>query len=512
MEIFTGVYEIKMPNPKPNSSNRATGSRRSSTVNVNEISSDTVKMRGVTNEEETAHANITLKALTSKRGSRAGSRESLAISVPKHPKPKSPEAAKNVATTTVSATKTAATTADESSSKKDSLAVAKNSTTMLTAAQQSQISAVSSSEVKTASSSMSSSSCSASMMSSAASTRMTHQQQQQQVVTEQKTMTSSFSSSSSSSATMMSSSTISNKTEQQHQQQIASHSSNNTLLEHNSTVVEGQKFNITNALKKSSRQSSTENVSIVSHYLKQQQHQKQEVTSSTRARHASSTSSTSNALKGLDAALEAVAKEQKAAEVAATKYQPKTKPAAGASNIQVSENEDGSVTSVTVSLPSSRRTSRRGSVDLGQGGGLPPKQRSRRNSIDLYSADYDIKMMCDKATAENEAAKNRNQPTPQKMKMIQRSSSHIRIDDIANSKLKLCPRCHSPHHTVNECTEFADLKCPRCLEWNHWEDSCWTNEEPESVSKHAILLYFLSAREYKYAFLKQACTFLREHF
>ena len=57
---------------------------------------------------------------------------------------------------------------------------------------------------------------------------------------------------------------------------------------------------------------------------------------------------------GLDDALDALAKEQKAQEIVATKYQSK--------NISVTENGDG-VTSVTVSLPSSKRTSRCGSVD-----------------------------------------------------------------------------------------------------------------------------------------------------
>ena len=64
------------------------------------------------------------------------------------------------------------------------------------------------------------------------------------------------------------------------------------------------------------------------------------------------------ALKGLDAALDALSKEQKAQEAVASKYQSKTK-------IVTSENSDG-VTSVTVSLPSSRQasrlTSRRGSI------------------------------------------------------------------------------------------------------------------------------------------------------
>ena len=86
------------------------------------------------------------------------------------------------------------------------------------------------------------------------------------------------------------------------------------------------------------------------------------------------------ALKGLDSALEALAKEQRAQEKAATnKYQSKSKQTAA---VQVTENGDG-VTSVTVSLPSSKRasarTSRRGSISEGGSGGQ--KFRSRRNSI-----------------------------------------------------------------------------------------------------------------------------------
>ena len=112
-------------------------------------------------------------------------------------------------------------------------------------------------------------------------------------------------------------------------------------------------------------------------------------------------------------------------------------------------------------------------TDLGQ---CPPgKPRSRRNSIDLYTADYNIKLVCDKA---NES---------QKMNMMQRSSSHIRIDDIANSKLKLCPRCHSPHCSLDQCTEYGNLLCPRCLQWEHWEDSCPYNDEPNIVSFQRFL-------------------------
>lgn len=210
----------------------------------------------------------------------------------------------------------------------------------------------------------------------------------------------------------------------------------------NETVLQGQKFNITNGLKKTSNHNSSEEIRCRSRQLSGQQSR------TLRSTNTANGNVVGCALQGLDAALESLAKEQKTNN----KYQSKP--------IKVTENGDG-VTSVTVSLPSSKRTSRRGSIDLGQG----PKQRSRRNSIDLYTADYNIKLA------------NENH----QMKMIQKSSSHIKVDDMANSKLRFCPRCHSPHHTVSECTEFGDLKCPRCLEWEHWEDSCWTNDDPDDL-------------------------------
>ena len=66
---------------------------------------------------------------------------------------------------------------------------------------------------------------------------------------------------------------------------------------------------------------------------------------------------TSSLFIGLDDALDALAKEQKQQEIVATKYQSKS--------INVTENGEG-VTSVTVSLPSSKRTSRCGSVNRDQ--------------------------------------------------------------------------------------------------------------------------------------------------
>ena len=72
----------------------------------------------------------------------------------------------------------------------------------------------------------------------------------------------------------------------------------------------------------------------------------------------------------------------------------------------------------------------------------PLKQRSRRNSIDLYTADYDIKLICDKAASENERNNNKqnNNNNNNQMKMIQRSSSPIRVDDMANRSANSLPK------------------------------------------------------------------------
>ena len=111
----------------------------------------------------------------------------------------------------------------------------------------------------------------------------------------------------------------------------------------------------------------------------------------------------------------------------------------------------------------------------------------------MYSADYNIKLGASSGDKNDGCGAKTAGNSNQSMKMMQRSSSHIKIDDIANSKIKLCPRCHSPHHTVNECTEFGNLKCPRCLEWSHWEDSCWTVEDPNNqvLNKKKIILYYV---------------------
>ena len=33
--------------------------------------------------------------------------------------------------------------------------------------------------------------------------------------------------------------------------------------------------------------------------------------------------------------------------------------------------------------------------------------------------------------------------------------------------------CHLSVFRTKACPEFGTLSCPRCLEWGHWEDSCW---------------------------------------
>ncbi|CAF2740650.1 unnamed protein product [Lepeophtheirus salmonis] len=142
-----------------------------------------------------------------------------------------------------------------------------------------------------------------------------------------------------------------------------------------------------------------------------------------------------HALKGLDVALEALAKERNAAV-----------------HSDFKALKGGSVLNITVSLPTSRRGSRCPSTDRNG-----TASRSRRNSMDLYSAEYKMKLSKDgKSTLE------------------QKSVCHIKVDEKNKDDLNLCGRCHNMNHFTARCTEFGNLKCPRCLEWDHWEDTCPT--------------------------------------
>ena len=88
------------------------------------------------------------------------------------------------------------------------------------------------------------------------------------------------------------------------------------------------------------------------------------------------------------------------------------------------------------------------------------------------------------------------QATP--LSMEQKNVCHIRIDDCQNSLIKLCPRCHGVGHLVSECSEFGNLSCPRCLQWDHWEDSCPSSDVMcDTCNTVGHLAVVHSAEDYK---------------
>ena len=269
MEIFTGVYEIKVP----------MGKKTSSKATVNELHTDTIRLKSGNNEEETTQ--VTFKA--PQASSKHASSESLA-------KKSSSELMQQ---------KSCVLPLTAKQHQENSLAKSVTSTTTTTKAEKKEQKMIESSSVMS-------------------SMQMSHQTQE---------------------STSFSASTMTTSSSMQ--------------VQNNETHVQGQKFNITNGLKKTaSHHSSQEN--LRSRHVSGQT--SQTLAATKRSRHASNSNGNvvGCALKGLDAALDALSKEQKAQEAAASKYQSKTK-------IVTSENGDG-VTSVTVSLPSSRKTSRRGSI------------------------------------------------------------------------------------------------------------------------------------------------------
>ena len=108
-------------------------------------------------------------------------------------------------------------------------------------------------------------------------------------------------------------------------------------------------------------------------------------------------------------------------------------------------NDGDEVTNVMVSLPASKTTSRglsahhnlndlslltftlatsrRNSVDLSSKG-----RRSRRGSLDIYTAEYALKIG--------------NQKNITNMK--QKNSFHMKVDNKDESDMNLCGRCHLP--------------------------------------------------------------------
>merc|ERR1712218_413507 len=99
------------------------------------------------------------------------------------------------------------------------------------------------------------------------------------------------------------------------------------------------------------------------------------------------------ALRGLDTALEKIAAQQKKEETStgSTTYVAKVSSRQTSRRQSVSATNGEEVTTVTLSLPpsqrGSRQTSRRGSVS--EGGGA---RKSRRGSLDIYTAEYALKI------------------------------------------------------------------------------------------------------------------------
>jgi len=215
------------------------------------------------------------------------------------------------------------------------------------------------------------------------------------------------------------------------------------------TVVQsGGKFNITQGLNRRSR------------------HQSGSQTTATQGPGAATqgpgvaTQGPGAALRGLDTALEKIAAQQKKEETStgSTTYVAKVSSRQTSRRQSVSATNGEEVTTVTLSLPpsqrGSRQTSRRGSVS--EGGGA---RKSRRGSLDIYTAEYALKI----GGGEKKGI----------TAMEQKTAFHMKVENEAESEMELCGRCHLPTHKTKACPEFGTLSCPRCLEWGHWEDSCW---------------------------------------
>jgi len=211
----------------------------------------------------------------------------------------------------------------------------------------------------------------------------------------------------------------------------------------NDTVVSGNRFNISNGLKRQSHHASQEEVRRSRHVSGSVEH------------------GVGSALKGLDTALNQIAAQQKREE---TQYVAKvtSKQTSRRGSISVS-TDSNDVTNVMVSLPASknasRATSRRNSVDLSAAG------RGRRGSLDIYTAEYAVKIG------------NKKNIT----NMEQKTTFHMKVDNREETDMNLCGRCHLPTHKTVNCTEFGDNSCPRCLSWEHWEESCWAADSPMPV-------------------------------
>jgi len=398
VEIFDGAYNLTVPNKL---------SRHSSTSKLEEIHADHIKIVGQSDEDtETAKSE---------------NHNETRVSKP--------------ALSTVDVTVTKANVGES----RDALAVTSGGhdlTTIQTGAKQS--SASSSVQQETSLQHVSSS-----FKQSSSSQQSTCMQQatsfQQSESYQQSTSVQQSSSVQNSSKFQQQSVVMSGHVEQQ-SIQVASQSQNSC----NDTVVSGNRFNISNGLKRQSHHASQEEVR--------------------RSRHVSGTveqKAVGSALKGLDTALEQIATQQKKEE---TQYVAKvtSKQTSRRGSISVS-TDSNDVTNVMVSLPASkntsRTTSRRNSVDL------TGARKGRRGSLDIYTAEYAVKIG------------NKKNIT----NMEQKTTFHMKVDNQNETDLNLCGRCHLPTHKTAKCTEFGDNNCPRCLAWEHWEDSCWAADTPKPI-------------------------------
>ncbi len=85
--------------------------------------------------------------------------------------------------------------------------------------------------------------------------------------------------------------------------------------------------------------------------------------------------------------------------------------------------------------------------------------------MDLYSGKYKV-TLADSGVGVGSGRQRRPSSSEQT------SACHIRCDDLTRDGLRLCSRCHEPDHETAACREFGDLRCPLCLEWDHWHDTC----------------------------------------
>jgi len=397
VEIFDGAYNLTVPNKL---------SRHASTTKLEEVHTDHIKITGeseddVTNSksekvQETTNKSVDVKSTEGKTKGFSSDSVTLNNQVIESPKQKA-NSDQHVSNVSESSSYHQSSTVQQSTDIQQSSLVQQSQSFKQTSTVQESVSVKQSSTMEQ-------------------QTIVQNQTQQQQ--------------------SMIKSAQVENQTSQTISQSQRSRQASGS----NDTVVSGNRFNISNGLKRQSHHASQEEVR--------------------RSRHVSGTveHGVGSALKGLDTALNQIAAQQKKEE---TQYVAKVTSRQTSRRGSISVSTDSNdVTNVMVSLPASknasRATSRRNSVDLSAGGG-----RGRRGSLDIYTAEYAVKIG------------NKKNIT----NMEQKTTFHMKVDNKDETDLNLCGRCHLPTHKTAKCTDFGENSCPRCLSWDHWEESCWMHED-----------------------------------